>query len=413
MPPLEDHLSFYFSKVQPLPDPESATAGGFPCPRGHHGLSFVTGDRLILYGGSVGASGDNGGDAVGAAAAPFLGDDEMCWALDLNGASDGSSESQQQQQQPGWRRIVCKSKSGDGPSSSCPPARIGHAQAADDKDGGKLYVFGGQDKDGRVLNDLWVLDCSGAAGSERWSQISFDGAQVEPRMYHKMVCVKQSLYIFGGYNSSKSFVELLRFDIAKKEWTNLGNPTKLSKLGGGEGCDFDDLLVLASTRKLGIVANGYTDGQRFKIVEQCWADKIEKLAKAQITATRSNEPNPSGQKRNITSSVVSASFPSADITIVLFGKGSSGEIVILDESRGNYLVTVTMPSALPSPLMRSCSACASRDLKGGRGVLYVFGGFSEASTGSNKQPFNDLWKLDVADEDDDTYLDLDDLRRAM
>jgi len=60
-----------------------------------------------------------------------------------------------------WKwRLICHQE-----EDVCPPARIGHAQAAIND---KVYIFGGRrgvEMKEQALDDLWVLDC-GAIGKE-------------------------------------------------------------------------------------------------------------------------------------------------------------------------------------------------------------------------------------------------------
>lgn len=59
---------------------------------------------------------------------------------------------------------------------------------------GKLYLFGGASQQGKMMNDLWVLDL----GSKQWTELHPEGNLPHIRCSHTTVAVGSSLVIFGG-----------------------------------------------------------------------------------------------------------------------------------------------------------------------------------------------------------------------
>ena len=203
-----------FTQLKPTPDPKY----GVPCARSSHGLSVVQkGRRLILHGGEH-------------IARTPLEDKDATWAADLDEATGGWQ----------WRCIVV---------DKAPPSRLAHAQAADNND--CVYIFGGRagiTMDEKAMNDLWKLDASGEKGSETWRLVEPAEASdppPEPRSFHRMVCIGDSLYVFGGCGASGRLADLHRFDLVDKTWHNLGT----SSLRGRGGAN---LLTLSSDKILAV-----------------------------------------------------------------------------------------------------------------------------------------------------------------
>ena len=137
---------------------------------------------------------------------PCLDPKTSCWAID---------DVKEEQSPCSWRLI----DNNQGPSG-----RLAHAQAVcDDR---YLYVFGGRAgvaMDEKVLNDLWMLDCSGEPGTEVWSPILPDAEKgdglPEARSYHRMVCIGTNLYVFGGCGEQHGRLsDLWKFDTVHKTW---------------------------------------------------------------------------------------------------------------------------------------------------------------------------------------------------
>jgi len=381
MTPLPCHL--HWKQLQPLPDSSSGAA--YPCDRSSHCLSIANGRLLVI-----------GGEHV---ARTPLADDQFCWALDFLQTADAGTSDESSYR---WRLISS--------SSGSPPTRIAHAQAVvEDK---YVYVFGGRagiTMDEKAMNDLWVLDCSGEAGTETWSQVTVaDEASVpEARSFHRMVAIGTKLYVFGGCGAvSGRLNDMHCFDTKTKTWSNLGS----SKLRGRGG---PNLLPLATGRKLGVIA-GFAgeetaDGHRFSVTESKWEDEIM----SSTSELKDLRPR---------SVCVSASFPSVGVSVIFGGEvdpsarghegagGFANDVVILDERTGSHITTV--PASTSSwPGMRGWSDGAGLDREG-RGQLFVFGGLAGDDT--NPKRLGDLWRLDISDGQDgcDAFTDLDSARRA-
>lgn len=344
-----------FTLLTPTPDP----VHGSPCARSSHGLSIVqNGTRLILHGGE------------NIARTP-LEDTQATWAADIDSAT-GKWQ---------WRRILAQ---------TTPPARLAHAQA-DWND--CVYIFGGRagiTMDEKAMNDLWKLDTSGDKGSEKWSLVepekSISESPPEPRSFHRMVCVNDSLYVFGGCGANGRLADLHRFDLVKKTWHNLG----ASSLRGRGGAN---LLTLASNRMLAVVA-GFAgeetaDGQTFDIGASKWNDDM-------LTA-----PLQGMRPRSV---CVSGSFPSVGCAVICGGEvdpsdrghegagGFENDVVVLKEDSGRYVETIKASPSDPWPEKRGWSDGATVD-DGKTAHFYIFGGLT--GDDANPRRLDDLWRMDI------------------
>jgi len=403
-----------WTRLHPRPAVGAGDEGpAAPCPRSSHGLSFVPAaasndgggiekvDRLILIGGE------------NQARTPLDGK-QFCWALDFLPDPDDADHTKKYCR---WRLI----EQADG----APEPRIAHAQAVDDTTG-TVYVFGGRagiSMNEQAMNDMWALDCSGPPGTERWHTVEYETIEnesgfdiPEARSFHKMVCIDRQLYVFGGCGASSGrLADLHRFDLRTNTWKNLGSATQLRGRGG------PNLVPLMCGLKLAVVA-GFAgeetqDGQIFDVEKEEWEeDPDETLARSYKDGLRPR------------SVCVSAAFPSAGVAVIFGGevdpsnRGHEGagnfanDIVLLDARSGMVLRSVDAKSA-PSPSCpstswpesRGWSDGASRDMYGGRGKLFIFGGLA----GDDKDPLrlDDLWRLDVCDDDETCLLDMDSSQR--
>jgi hypothetical protein len=372
---------YRWHKLEPMDDDEH----GRPCTRSSHGLSMVqNGSRLIVHGGEH-------------IARTPLERSQATWAADYN-KDDATWK---------WRLITttgdesssASSSSSSSSSSSTLPPRVGHAQAAFNDT--TVYVFGGRrgiGMDERGMNDLWKLDCSGPGGSETWSLVTPNleqgDAPPEERSFHQMLCVGNSLYVFGGCSVGHGrLADLHRFNIDTNTWQNLGASSFLKGRGGAS------FMTLASGNALGVVAGFIgeesNDGHVFHLMESNkWAD-------AALT------PQLKGLRPR--SVCVSGSFPSIGVSVVVGGevdpsaKGHEGaggfenDIVLLDEKTGAYLGTTACPPTSVEegrwPEQRGWADAASLEGDGGIGHLYLFGGLT--GDDANPKRLNDLWRLDV------------------
>lgn len=339
--------------MEPIPDP----IHGLPCARSSHGLSVVNNGRcLILYGGEH-------------VARTPIESASSCWALDVDTNV--------------WRLINATTNS--------PPIRIAHAQAVHNDQ--NVYVFGGRagiTMEEKAMNDLWKLDASGEPGTEKWTQI-FPQTDIIPeaRSFHRMLCIGDSLFVFGGCGQvSGRLNDLYRFDLNAMTWHLLGN----AALRGRGG---PNLLSLGSGNNLAVVA-GFAgeetcDGQAFDISKSMW--NKEMLS----TGLQGMRP------RSVS---VAASFPNTGIALIFGGEvdpsdrghegagGFENDIVILDEKTGALKETILSANSGNWPGPRGWSAGDAHEDSNGGSQLFLFGGLS----GDDENPtrLNDLWRLEIA-----------------
>lgn len=312
---------------------------GSPKPRSSHGLSLVDG-YLVLYGGEH------------VARHPLT--EEAGWILNLADLT--------------WSRLPT-----DGVT---PPSRLAHAQCVHD---GSVYIFGGRagvDMSEAAMNDLWRLDLS----TKTWSQVETKGDAPEPRSFHRIACVGDSLFVFGGCGAQGRLADLYRLDMATLTWENIG-PSQLRGRGGA------NLIVL--NNKLSVVA-GFAgeesaDGQCYDPTSKSWEEATELTSK--LTGMRPR------------SVCVSAAMPASGAAVIFGGevdpseKGHEGagafanDLVVLDYETGAYQHTI--PPSATSPEARGWSAGAGD----GSSTLYMFGGLA----GDDESPrrLDDLWRLEV------------------
>jgi len=352
-----------WTKILPKVDPKHAI--GRPCCRSSHGVSWIqSSSRLVIYGGE------------NVARTP-LEAQEATWACDF--ASNNTIDDKGQ-----WRAI----------SGKPPPLRLAHAQALHEASS-TIYVFGGRagiQMEEEALNDLWKLDCSGPPGRETWSMVTPDmkegGELPEARSFHKMLCIGDSLYVFGGCGASGRLSDMHKFDIPKSTWHNLGASHHLKGRGGAT------LVPLDSGRMLGVVA-GFAgeetnDGHLFDVAAGKWA---EASISEHLEDMRSR------------SVCIGGSFPEAGISVIFGGevdpsaKGHEGaggfenDVVLLEESTGKLLETIPQGNDKNVPETRGWSDGAVA-LSGNGGSLFVFGGLSGNDVAPKR--LDDLWKLQVS-----------------
>jgi len=100
---------------------------------------------------------------------------------------------------------------------SPPSPRFGHAQATI---GDCIYVFGGRagtQIDELLMNDLHKFDTK----TRTWTAVDTKGDLPSPRSFHKMVALKNKLYVFGGCPAKGRLADLHLFDPDTSQWTRL------------------------------------------------------------------------------------------------------------------------------------------------------------------------------------------------
>jgi len=345
-------LSFKWDKLNPQADPSHSA--GKPCSRSSHGVSWIDkSSKLIVY----------GGEAI---ARTPIEHDQAAWSFD-------AKKNQ-------WNFI----------KSNPPPLRVAHAQAYHDASS-SVYIFGGRAgilMQEQAMNDLWKLDCSFESGEEIWSEVSPNYADdcdpaPEPRSFHKMVCIGDDLYVFGGCGSNGRMADMHKFNLITRTWHNLGNSSLIKGRGGAT------ILKLNNEKEIGIVAgfdgDESNDGHKFNVSKNDWCDY------SMVPILQSLRPR---------SVAIGASFPKFGICIIFGGevdpsdKGHEGaggfenDLVILDEETGECLKTIRVEG--DNPGVRGWSDGAVAEDK-----LFIFGGL--AGDDENPKRLDDMWILTVKD----------------
>jgi hypothetical protein len=241
----------------------------------------------------------------------------------------------------------------------------------------------------KALNDMWVLDASGAAGTESWSQIAYANSSEPPpeaRSFHKMVSIGTNLYVFGGCGSSGRLADLHKFDTLTNTWTGLGTSPILKGRGGPN-------LIVLSESKVAVVAGfaGEETNDGHVFADGAWeAVGMQGLADM--------------RPRSV---CVSGSLSSTGTAIIFGGEvdpsdlghegagGFCNDLVLLDISSGTVMASIPRPGAVEAwPEERGWSD-GSVGAVGvpGQESLFVFGGLS----GDDKQPKRlcDLWQCKI------------------
>jgi N-acetylneuraminic acid mutarotase len=85
-----------------------------------------------------------------------------------------------------------------------------------------MYVFGGNSdpRDPMALNELWMYDPTiGTYGS--WTLLSPSGTPPTVRALHTAVVIDDTMYVFGGWDSTLTLNDLWMYDPVGNDWTQL------------------------------------------------------------------------------------------------------------------------------------------------------------------------------------------------
>ena len=116
-----------------------------------------------------------------------------------------------------------------------------------------------------ALQDLWAFDVA----TETWTEITTSSKPPEARSFHRMICVQNALYVFGGCGATSGrLADLHRFDLTTLKWEALA-PSTLRGRGGPNFCALnggnEQLLVWA-----GFAGEETNDGQVYDIASNTW-----------------------------------------------------------------------------------------------------------------------------------------------
>ena len=84
--------------------------------------------------------------------------------------------------------------------------------------GNKMYIFGGEDRSRRAVNDLFVLDMNSLA----WEQPTSEGPSPSARSAHIACAVEDRfLVVFGGGSVARCFNDVWVLDTQGNKWNSL------------------------------------------------------------------------------------------------------------------------------------------------------------------------------------------------
>eukprot|EP01090_Pellita_catalonica_P022411 TRINITY_DN8700_c0_g1_i2.p1 TRINITY_DN8700_c0_g1~~TRINITY_DN8700_c0_g1_i2.p1 ORF type:complete len:511 (+),score=55.63 TRINITY_DN8700_c0_g1_i2:881-2413(+) len=87
--------------------------------------------------------------------------------------------------------------------------------------GGRLFIFGGRSADKSFHNELWEYTYS----TNKWNELTEKAAQngqLPPiRNGHSSTAIGDEIWVFGGWDDTRYFNDLWKFNIDTTQWTNL------------------------------------------------------------------------------------------------------------------------------------------------------------------------------------------------
>jgi hypothetical protein len=100
--------------------------------------------------------------------------------------------------------------------TDAPLGRVNHASVIIND---KLYIFGGETKEGNYLNDMWDFDLF----TNTWTEVTYSSDDIPfGRSGHSMVHYESSLFIFGGKAGNMNETnDLWKFNLTSKHFTIL------------------------------------------------------------------------------------------------------------------------------------------------------------------------------------------------
>lgn len=143
----------------------------------------------------------------------------------FDAAANWNSNTEKNNEADRWTKYQC---------TPAPPPRSAHQSIFVDRDGGQLFVFGGEftspsQEQFKQYKDLWILsikDLENKSNGPVWTQV-LPAKATDPwppaRSGHRMVLHRKKIILFGGYlDTFKKLVfynDLWSFDIDTMQWT--------------------------------------------------------------------------------------------------------------------------------------------------------------------------------------------------
>ncbi|XP_022758912.1 nitrile-specifier protein 5 [Durio zibethinus] len=109
-----------------------------------------------------------------------------------------------------------------------PPPRVGVTMATV---GETIYVFGGRDSTHKELNELYSFDTS----TNKWNLLTSDDSSPAHRSYHSMTGDDRHVYVFGGCGVAGRLNDLWAYDVVDQKWIKYPTPEDSCKGRGGPG----------------------------------------------------------------------------------------------------------------------------------------------------------------------------------
>lgn len=231
-----------------------------------------------------------------------------------------------------------------------------------------------------ALNDLWSFDIT----KRCWEEIQSTNSPPEERSFHKMICVGDALYVFGGCGSSGRLNDLHKFDLDSLTWTDLKSSHLLRGRGGA------NLMKMPGRNALAVVA-GFAgeetnDGHIFDLEKGTWEEEgmegLDSLRKRSVCVSGTLA---SSKQMFLYGGEVDPSDKGHD-----GAGGFEGDFVILDGDKG-CLETVKCEEDWPEK--RGWSDGDVLEVDDDSAAVFVFGGL--AGNDENPRRLDDFWRCDV------------------
>ncbi len=249
------------------------------------------------------------------------------------------------------------------PTGSTAPAGRSDGTIVHDPAGQQLFLFGGSASGAR--NDLWVYSLD----RKEWRELQPAGAKPVARWGHTLVldAARRRLVLFGG-QASGFFNDLWTYDIARGNWTQLGQP------GDGPSRRYGHSGIFDSARDRVVISHGFTDAGRF---DDTWAYEFG-TGRWRDLSPRTTRP--------LRRCLHHAVYDAMRGQMLLYGGCASGfgpcplgDLWAFDLARGEWTEQVATPAPAPRQYY-------GRSYDVGRDRMILFGG-------SGRGSLSDTWEF--------------------